>query len=484
MKAVVVEIAERYAVVLDSKGSFIKIKNNGRLKVGYEVELPHSSGFNMNTFMKTLAVAAIFLLVIGFGFGIYSYNVPYTYVSVDINPSVEFTTNIFNRIIKTEGLNEDGRKLLLKENYKNEAIEDGVEGILKWAADEGYFDNKEKNAVMVTVASKSTDKSEGLKDNLENAVSQELKVIAKPDVEKVVQTTTVQKRNEAHKQGVSQGKLKLVEELKDIMPEAKTEELINKPVKTILDTIKNVKKDTGKAETVNNTGGKITKNSGNTVIVTGKDNTKEKDKSQNTGLNKIGDVNHDEVNDKTQKEKIRKEIKEVREHSNNKASKIVERRIKGNKSPYEQENDNCENKKIEGNDSDPNTSCDDVEDCIKNNKQDSTDKKWYEKHIPKDGDENDKYLNNKKDGGISNPDGDTGEGDQSRIIKRQDNGQEDDEDGCENILKKKNEEKLDEDDNDSGCNNSNDNNNIKKKSNEDSSKKDNKTKETRVKNRD
>ena len=59
---------------------------------------------------RALAWAAVcLLLVLGLGGGIFF--TPASAISIDINPSLELTVNRFDRVIRVEGYNEDGREL-------------------------------------------------------------------------------------------------------------------------------------------------------------------------------------------------------------------------------------------------------------------------------------------------------------------------------------------------------------------------------------
>jgi len=68
--------------------------------LGYQVELPDRViGFERRTLLKVVSVAAALLIVSSISFAVYSYNLPYSYVNVDINPSLEIILNMYNRIM-------------------------------------------------------------------------------------------------------------------------------------------------------------------------------------------------------------------------------------------------------------------------------------------------------------------------------------------------------------------------------------------------
>lgn len=61
---------------------------------------------------KLLAAAICLVLVLsGIGGGCWVYFTPVSAVSIDINPSIEFKINRFDKVLSVEGYNEDGREL-------------------------------------------------------------------------------------------------------------------------------------------------------------------------------------------------------------------------------------------------------------------------------------------------------------------------------------------------------------------------------------
>lgn len=242
MKVVIVDIKGRYAVALNKQGQFIKIRNNGQMRVGYEVEVPSGIGFDMRTLMKAASIAAVFFLTIGLSYGVYSYSLPYSYVNVDINPSVEITANIYNRILKVEALNNDGQKVLEGSSYKNIKLEHGIEKILDNAVEKGYLKGDTDNAVMFTVSSKDDEKSLKIGEGIRKAAVEELES-ANIESNILVDNSTLDKHDNAKKLGISPGKLSLIEKLIEVKPELNENDLKDAPVKEIMKSIINEKKD-------------------------------------------------------------------------------------------------------------------------------------------------------------------------------------------------------------------------------------------------
>lgn len=250
MKAVIMEIERGYAVALTENREFIKIKDNGRLKIGYEVDVPYSSGIRTGTWTRIASIAAAFLMVMGIGAGVYSYSASYVYVNMDINPSIELTANVFDRIIGARGLNEEGKKLLSLGKYSNRPLEEGIQDILKSAVDEGYINNEnEANTVVIAVSAKNPKKAAQISDTVENSAKAKLEE-EKVQTEIIVEKATPQKVEDAKKHGISPGKLVLIEKLIEADPELKeenvekiVEEKKEASVKEIMKSIKQARKE-------------------------------------------------------------------------------------------------------------------------------------------------------------------------------------------------------------------------------------------------
>lgn len=245
MKAILVEINGRHAVALKQNGEFVEIRNNGHMKTGCEINLPDQSGFNHTFAARMASMAAAFLMTLGLGYGVYTYASPYTYVDVDINPSIEITANRYDRILRVKAFNSDGEKLLRTKGYFHMKLDEGVGEILDSALDSGYLRTAENNAVMLTVSSKDEKKSDKIEQNVEKAAESRLE---KSDVESEVVTQKVdtKKLDEARKLGISPGKLTLIDKLQEARPDL-DEETVDSyksaSVKQIISAIRNKDKD-------------------------------------------------------------------------------------------------------------------------------------------------------------------------------------------------------------------------------------------------
>jgi hypothetical protein len=266
VKGIVAEINGKYAIILTKNGSFVKVKTAADMVIGQEIDMDRPSGKAKKTRLtsKIISIAAAGLLALGVGYAGYSYTLPYSYVHVDINPSIELTMNIYDRIIGAEALNSSGEELLNGSNLKNQKVDTAVKQLLNAAVQNGYLTGDEPqseqtgqaldkpgkdddeqltkdessidNAVLLTVSSNNSRKSNELRGNIEQAAAKELE---KEKVKSKILTgeASIEQRNDARRFGVTPGKLVLIEDALELKaePAPQIEELKNASIKDLLE---------------------------------------------------------------------------------------------------------------------------------------------------------------------------------------------------------------------------------------------------------
>ena len=243
MKAVIVELKDKYAAVLSDDGRVTKIVNNNYC-LGQEIEMKvNSSKFRTR---KLLAIAssmtAVFCL---FGIGAYAYYTPYYYVSLDVNPSIEYSVNRFEKVIGVNGVNADGKEILTQLNLQNKGIDEAIKETVKQIEKEGYFTSDKQGGLVIATSCDN----EGYSNQLANKLQTQAQVQLQNDgVNADVEAIGVGRERvlEAQKLGVTPGKLNLVEKLQESSSDPSsidTNEWLNKPVKQIMKAIKDNKKN-------------------------------------------------------------------------------------------------------------------------------------------------------------------------------------------------------------------------------------------------
>jgi hypothetical protein len=196
--------------------------------------------FNMNK--KLIVATCLAVLVVGgSGTGAYAYyKTPVSYLSLDINPSVELGVNSFDKVVEVEAYNEDGEKILEGVDVLGSNVTNAVNALVSSAADNGYIDEDGSTVVSVTSETDNTDTATELETEAENGANEALEenekvaVINKDNV-------ALARRDEARELGITPGKLNLINKLQAVDPTATVEMYKDASVKDIMKSIKNNK---------------------------------------------------------------------------------------------------------------------------------------------------------------------------------------------------------------------------------------------------
>ncbi len=236
MKAVIVEIKDNVAAVLSEDGRISKIKNKN-YAIGQEVTLK-----NTGKYIKLTASAAAALAI--FATPAWAYLTPYSYVSLDVNPSFEFSVNRFDRVLEVKAANDVGEKVIGEMSVaglKNKEINEAVKNVLVELKDKGYIIEGKEGGVVVAASSKSQVKTDELAASLKITVEEAVDFKSgKPD--KVKQGTDTGKEEvketKAIKAGSTQAKEEPAETKEDL---EKSEENKDKEAKEEASAVKQAK---------------------------------------------------------------------------------------------------------------------------------------------------------------------------------------------------------------------------------------------------
>ncbi len=246
MKAIVAEIDKKQMIVITDKGDFIKVKRQLSVGIGDEIELKPQK-INL-TYRRLASMAACFLACIFLSTGVYAYYTPYSYVSVDINPSIALSLNRFERVISVNPLNEDAVSLLKDtKGLKNQDIDEALSAIIKSASQKGYIDEKTENQIMVVVSAKNPKQEAELAEMVTVAATNELSKVNN-NYGVMVEKSSVENYKEALSNKVSPGKEILADRLREVIPEIKDEEVRNMSVKEAVHLINEGRKAVKAAE--------------------------------------------------------------------------------------------------------------------------------------------------------------------------------------------------------------------------------------------
>lgn len=238
MKAVVVEVKNDHVVALSENGVFKTVKNRNYVVGEVLIMKENNSKKLSKKFIITMA-SAIAIIVLGSA-GAYAYYTPVSYVSLDVNPSVEYSVNRFDRVLKAKGVNEDGRQLIQDLNLNGKSIDEAISQTVDTLIDDGYITDDGTGEIVIATSNDDPAKSEELASELKDTAAEK---IAEQGKTANIEAMAVGKKrvDEAKDLGVTPGKLNLVEKLKKSSAtpdEIDIQQWLNKPVKEIQAAIK------------------------------------------------------------------------------------------------------------------------------------------------------------------------------------------------------------------------------------------------------
>ncbi|HEX3039576.1 MAG TPA: anti-sigma factor domain-containing protein, partial [Caproiciproducens sp.] len=238
MKACVVEIRGNLAAVLTDEGCIIKVKNKD-YAIGQVIELKKQA---IHFSVRTAAVAASVAIVMLLGsVTAWAYYTPCTYVSLDVNPSIEYSVNRFDRVLSAQAVNSDGADILSDLSLSNKTIDEAIRDTVDQIQSDGYF--KDSGGIVISTSGDDEQAVQGLAEDLKDVAQEAVKDSNAP-VE--VEAISVGRARvlEAQKLGTTPGRLNLVQKLQASAGEESIDlqEWLKKPVKDIMKAIKTAKK--------------------------------------------------------------------------------------------------------------------------------------------------------------------------------------------------------------------------------------------------
>lgn len=102
---------------------------------------------------RPLIAAAACLCVFMLTGGIYAYEEGkiVSVVGIDVNPSIEFSLNRRNKVVRAEAVNDDGSDIISGIKLKGSSLDTALYSVIHSMVDHGYL-KEEENAVLVTVS--------------------------------------------------------------------------------------------------------------------------------------------------------------------------------------------------------------------------------------------------------------------------------------------------------------------------------------------
>jgi hypothetical protein len=202
LKAIIVDIEEKYLIVATKKGLFKKVKNTfSHCQVGDEIDLPEEiwllkalKTVGANTLqglrgmpLRKIAASFVILFFLVGGYAVADYMRPVTFVTMDINPSFELCLNRYQRVLDVKGLSNDSEQIAKQVKVKNLLVDQALKALLR-EVKSGDFLRDEQSTVMLAVSNVNDAVPTGLLDKLEKTAKEEFEEFEPVPAESKAQT--------------------------------------------------------------------------------------------------------------------------------------------------------------------------------------------------------------------------------------------------------------------------------------------------------
>lgn len=236
MKGIVLEIKNNEAAILSDDGAISKVKNKN-YEIGQVIIMKEKKKFKSKFIASAAGLVAAMVV---FATGAFAYYTPTSYVSLDVNPSIEYSVNMFDRVLTVKAVNDDGKDIVIDLDAEHKDITKAVEKTIDKLIEAGYITEDENSGVVIAVSNPKENKAKDLAKKIEKETQNHMDEkgkTAKVEVEAVGK----ERVDRASELNITPGKLNLIEKLKESAADPDKiviEEWLNKPVKEINKTIK------------------------------------------------------------------------------------------------------------------------------------------------------------------------------------------------------------------------------------------------------
>jgi hypothetical protein len=248
MRGVITQVQKNKAALLLEDGTVLAV-NNKNYEIGQEVTWGMATTIN---FKRLTAMTAAVCMMLVAGGGALAYYTPVSYVSMDVNPSIEYKLNMFERVLSVKGINDDGTEIVEEidlANLGNKTIEEALALTVQRIAEKGYLDSGDAG-IVITTSAKDLKKAEAMAEQLQEKTQETVLEQNKP-AEISAEAVGAERVAEAQQLGVTPGKLNLVEKMMSTALDSGTlnrEEWLKRSVKDIMAQTKQFREETKAAE--------------------------------------------------------------------------------------------------------------------------------------------------------------------------------------------------------------------------------------------
>ena len=220
-------------MILSIKSALEGIRPDEKLISDTEQMLRNAqSGKNRARRLGGFGMAACFALIMATAVfaGYTVYRTPVSYVSIDINPSLELGVNRFDRVVAVWFYNEEAEKLMDKARLQGQTPGEALNLIYSAAEGGGYIAEDGSTVISIAASGKNEGESGRLLEECTAAVNEKAADVISDTVSKELKT-------EAASMEISAGKLKLIKMVQALDDSATVEEFKDSSVTDIVGDI-------------------------------------------------------------------------------------------------------------------------------------------------------------------------------------------------------------------------------------------------------
>ncbi|MBK5211769.1 MAG: hypothetical protein JJE36_05610 [Coriobacteriia bacterium] len=170
---------------------------------------------------KSFAVAlSVAVLAVGGSVGGYAfYQTPQSYLSLDINPSIELGVNSFGKVVMAEAYNADGEKVLNGTDVVGSNVDEATDALITSTGANGYIAGDGSTIISLTSETDDDAMADKLESDAESGANNALEQ-AGYTAEVHKDRISLSLREEAIAAGITPGKLNLIHKLQSADPTA------------------------------------------------------------------------------------------------------------------------------------------------------------------------------------------------------------------------------------------------------------------------
>lgn len=176
-KGLIIDIHDKYIIVMDGSGGLLKIRRKKNLNIGQAILFTDDDiivNKKINKIIKIWTVpiataALIFISIISGIINVNNKNTPYALLTFDINPSFSIEVNKDNTIINTVALNDDAKSLDI-DKVKNKSLDDALKLIKTSLKENKKFEDK--NSLIVGFSFLGENKNIEFEDNVKAVINE------------------------------------------------------------------------------------------------------------------------------------------------------------------------------------------------------------------------------------------------------------------------------------------------------------------------